>query len=100
MKQVEVSKAMVWALIWTSAATARLSGACTSTAKAWVPASPYPSLPLLCHLFAISLQAQALSCSSKFEAELKAEQEERKREEETRRLRQAAFRELKAAFSA
>ncbi|EDL40174.1 EF hand domain containing 1, isoform CRA_b [Mus musculus] len=45
-------------------------------------------------------QAQALSCSSKFEAELKAEQEERKREEEARRLRQAAFRELKAAFSA
>lgn len=45
-------------------------------------------------------KAQALSCSSKFEAELKAEQEERKREEETRRLRQAAFRELKAAFSA
>nr|XP_048284877.1 EF-hand domain-containing protein D1 [Myodes glareolus] len=45
-------------------------------------------------------KAQALSCSSKFEAELKAEQEERKREEETRRLRQAAFQELKAAFSA
>lgn len=45
-------------------------------------------------------KAQALSCSSKFEAELKAEQDERKREEEARRLRQAAFRELKAAFSA
>lgn len=65
-----------------------------------MPAPPYPSLPSPRHLFAISLQAQALSCSSKFEAELKAEQDERKREEEARRLRQAAFRELKAAFSA
>ncbi|XP_021500296.1 EF-hand domain-containing protein D1 [Meriones unguiculatus] len=45
-------------------------------------------------------KAQALLCSSKFEAELKAEQEERKREEEARRLRQAAFRELRATFSA
>ncbi|XP_012877774.1 PREDICTED: EF-hand domain-containing protein D1 [Dipodomys ordii] len=44
-------------------------------------------------------KAQALSSSSKFEAELKAEQEERKREEEERRLRRAAFKELKAAFS-
>ncbi|XP_048200474.1 EF-hand domain-containing protein D1 [Perognathus longimembris pacificus] len=44
-------------------------------------------------------KARALSSSSKFEAELKAEQEERKREEEERRLRRAAFRELKAAFS-
>ncbi|XP_034862742.1 EF-hand domain-containing protein D1 isoform X2 [Mirounga angustirostris] len=44
-------------------------------------------------------EVQALSCASKFEAELKAEQDERKREEEKRRLRQAAFRELKAAFS-
>lgn len=40
-----------------------------------------------------------MSCASKFEAELKAEQDERKREEEKRRLRQAAFRELKAVFS-
>ncbi|XP_027253268.1 EF-hand domain-containing protein D1 isoform X2 [Cricetulus griseus] len=45
-------------------------------------------------------KAQALSCSSKFEAELKAEQDERKRQEEARRIRQAAFRELKATFSA
>lgn len=45
-------------------------------------------------------KAQALSSASKFEAELKAEQDERKREEEKRRVRQAAFRELKAAFSA
>ncbi|KAL1770858.1 EF-hand domain-containing protein D1 [Sigmodon hispidus] len=45
-------------------------------------------------------KAQVLSCSSKFEAELRAEQDERKREEEARRIRQAAFRELKAAFSA
>ncbi|XP_073928107.1 EF-hand domain-containing protein D1 isoform X2 [Castor canadensis] len=44
-------------------------------------------------------KAQALSSASKFEAELKAEQDERKREEEERRLRQAAFRELKATFS-
>lgn len=58
---------------------------------------PFPALTLSS---VISPQAQALSCSSKFEAELRAEQEERKREEETRRLRQAAFQELKAAFSA
>nr|XP_005895089.1 PREDICTED: EF-hand domain-containing protein D1 [Bos mutus] len=45
-------------------------------------------------------KVQALSCASKFEAELKAEQDERKREEEKRKVRQAAFRELKAAFSA
>ncbi|XP_047629733.1 EF-hand domain-containing protein D1 [Phacochoerus africanus] len=44
-------------------------------------------------------KVQALSSASKFEAELKAEQEERKQAEEKRRLRQAAFRELKAAFS-
>lgn len=44
-------------------------------------------------------KVQALSSASKFEAELKAEQEERKQEEEKRRIRQAAFRELKAAFS-
>ncbi|XP_004576782.1 EF-hand domain-containing protein D1 [Ochotona princeps] len=44
-------------------------------------------------------KARALSSASKFEAELKAEQHERKREEEERRLRQAAFRELKATFS-
>ncbi|XP_059784935.1 EF-hand domain-containing protein D1 isoform X2 [Balaenoptera ricei] len=44
-------------------------------------------------------EVQALNCASKFEAELKAEQDERKQAEEKRRLRQAAFRELKAAFS-
>ncbi|KAI4591175.1 hypothetical protein MJG53_002224 [Ovis ammon polii x Ovis aries] len=45
-------------------------------------------------------KVQALSCASKFEAELKAEQDERKREEEKRKVRQAAFQELKATFSA
>ncbi|XP_066088932.1 EF-hand domain-containing protein D1 [Saccopteryx bilineata] len=44
-------------------------------------------------------KVQALAAASKFEAELKAEQDERKREEEKRRLRRAAFRELKATFS-
>ncbi|KAJ7325034.1 hypothetical protein JRQ81_018054 [Phrynocephalus forsythii] len=44
-------------------------------------------------------KAQALSCASKFEAEIKAEQDERKREEEERKHRRAAFRELKSAFS-
>ncbi|XP_062970113.1 EF-hand domain-containing protein D1 [Cynocephalus volans] len=44
-------------------------------------------------------KVQALASASKFEAELKAEQDERKREEEERRLRQAAFQELKATFS-
>lgn len=57
-----------------------------------------PSLSLW-FAFALCPQVQALSCASKFEAELKAEQDERKQEEEKRRLRQAAFRELKAAFS-
>ncbi|XP_037377832.1 EF-hand domain-containing protein D1 isoform X1 [Talpa occidentalis] len=45
-------------------------------------------------------KVRALASASKFEAELKAEQEERKQEEEKRRVRQAAFRELKATFSA
>ncbi|XP_042315382.1 EF-hand domain-containing protein D1 isoform X2 [Sceloporus undulatus] len=44
-------------------------------------------------------KVQALSCASKFEAEIKAEQDERKREEEERKHRRAAFRELKSAFS-
>ncbi|XP_032494197.1 EF-hand domain-containing protein D1 isoform X2 [Phocoena sinus] len=44
-------------------------------------------------------EVQALNSASKFEAEIKAEQDERKQAEEKRRLRQAAFRELKAAFS-
>ncbi|KAH0623900.1 hypothetical protein JD844_007089 [Phrynosoma platyrhinos] len=44
-------------------------------------------------------EVQALSCASKFEAEIKAEQDERKREEEERKHRRAAFRELKSAFS-
>ncbi|XP_037695704.1 EF-hand domain-containing protein D1-like [Choloepus didactylus] len=44
-------------------------------------------------------KVQALSSASKFEAELKAEQDERKREEQERRQRRAAFRDLKAAFS-
>ncbi|XP_018877787.2 EF-hand domain-containing protein D1 isoform X2 [Gorilla gorilla gorilla] len=44
-------------------------------------------------------KVQALSLASKFEAELKAEQDERKREEEERRLRQAAFQKLKASFN-
>uniref|UniRef100_H0WDE2 EF-hand domain family member D1 n=1 Tax=Cavia porcellus TaxID=10141 RepID=H0WDE2_CAVPO len=44
-------------------------------------------------------KAQALASASKFEAELKAEQDERRKEEEDRRQRRAAFRELKAAFS-
>lgn len=53
----------------------------------------YLSIP-----FAV-LQVQALSSASKFEAEIKAEQDERKREEEERRHRRAAFRELKSAFT-
>ncbi|XP_038603298.1 EF-hand domain-containing protein D1 [Tachyglossus aculeatus] len=42
---------------------------------------------------------QALSSASKFEAEIKAEQDETKREEEERKNRRAAFRELKSAFT-
>ncbi|XP_013375221.1 PREDICTED: EF-hand domain-containing protein D1 [Chinchilla lanigera] len=45
-------------------------------------------------------KALALSSASKFEAELKAEQAEQRRKEEERRQRRAAFRELKATFSA
>ncbi|NXX94797.1 EFHD1 protein, partial [Centropus bengalensis] len=44
-------------------------------------------------------KVQALSAASKFEAEIKAEQDERKREEEERKHRRAAFRELKSAFT-
>ncbi|XP_054839664.1 EF-hand domain-containing protein D1 [Eublepharis macularius] len=44
-------------------------------------------------------KVQALSSASKFEAEIKAEQDERKREEEEKKHRRAAFRELKSAFS-
>ncbi|NWR91091.1 EFHD1 protein, partial [Furnarius figulus] len=44
-------------------------------------------------------KAQALSSASKFEAEIRAEQDERKREEEERKHRRAAFRELKSAFT-
>lgn len=62
-----------------------------------------PRFSALPHAVGLSLlfllKVLALSCASKFEAELKAEQEERRREEEKRRLRQAAFRELKATFS-
>ncbi|XP_045146580.1 EF-hand domain-containing protein D1-like [Echinops telfairi] len=44
-------------------------------------------------------KVQVLSSASTFQAELKAEQEERKREAEERRVRRVAFWELKAAFS-
>nr|XP_033815139.1 EF-hand domain-containing protein D1 [Geotrypetes seraphini] len=44
-------------------------------------------------------KVQALSFGSKFEAELKAEQDERKRQEEEKRNRRAAFKELKSAFA-
>uniref|UniRef100_A0A8V0ZRX2 EF-hand domain family member D1 n=5 Tax=Neognathae TaxID=8825 RepID=A0A8V0ZRX2_CHICK len=44
-------------------------------------------------------KVQALSSASKFEAEIRAEQDERKREEEERKHRRAAFRELKSAFT-
>ncbi|XP_006261868.1 EF-hand domain-containing protein D1 [Alligator mississippiensis] len=44
-------------------------------------------------------KVQALSSASKFEAEIKAEQDERKREEEERKHRRAAFKELKSAFT-
>ncbi|NXF86672.1 EFHD1 protein, partial [Eubucco bourcierii] len=44
-------------------------------------------------------KVQALTLASKFEAEIKAEQDERKREEEERKHRRAAFRELKSAFT-
>ncbi|XP_060690242.1 EF-hand domain-containing protein D1 isoform X1 [Hemiscyllium ocellatum] len=43
-------------------------------------------------------KAQALTTGSRFEAEIKAENERRKRIEEDRKQRRAAFKELKAAF--
>lgn len=44
-------------------------------------------------------KVQALSFGSKFEAEIKAEQDERKRQEEEKRNRRAAFKELKSTFT-
>ncbi|KAG9494378.1 hypothetical protein GDO78_001956 [Eleutherodactylus coqui] len=44
-------------------------------------------------------KVQALSVSSKFESEIRAEQEERKRQEEEKKNRRAAFKELKSAFN-
>ncbi|KAM8953423.1 EF-hand domain-containing protein D1 [Pelodytes ibericus] len=44
-------------------------------------------------------KVQALSSSSKFEAEIRAEQDERKRQEEEKKNRRAAFKELKSAFN-
>lgn len=55
---------------------------------------------MLFYFLSLSLiKVQALSSASKFEAEIKAEQDERKREEEERKHRRAAFRELKSAFT-
>ncbi|XP_053565893.1 EF-hand domain-containing protein D1 [Bombina bombina] len=44
-------------------------------------------------------KVQALSSASKFEAEIRAEQDERKRQEEEKKNRRAAFKELKSAFN-
>ncbi|KAM5163230.1 EF-hand domain-containing protein D1 [Mantella aurantiaca] len=44
-------------------------------------------------------KVQALNSSSKFEAEIRAEQDERKRQEEEKKNRRAAFKELKSAFN-
>ncbi|XP_040283844.1 EF-hand domain-containing protein D1 [Bufo bufo] len=44
-------------------------------------------------------KVQALSSSSKFESEIRAEQDERKRQEEEKKNRRAAFKELKSAFN-
>ncbi|KAM4043023.1 EF-hand domain-containing protein D2-like [Anomaloglossus baeobatrachus] len=43
-------------------------------------------------------KVQALSSASKFESEIRAEQDERKRQEEEQKKRRAAFKELKSAF--
>ncbi|XP_069583856.1 EF-hand domain-containing protein D1 [Ranitomeya imitator] len=44
-------------------------------------------------------KVQALSSASKFESEIRAEQDERKRQEEDKKNRRAAFKELKSAFN-
>lgn len=44
-------------------------------------------------------KVQALSATSKFESEIRAEQDERKRQEEDKKNRRAAFKELKSAFN-
>lgn len=44
-------------------------------------------------------KVQALNSASKFEAEIRAEQDERKRLEEEKKNRRAAFKELKSAFN-
>lgn len=43
-------------------------------------------------------QVQALSQSSKFEAEIREEKEERKKQEVEKKERQAAFKQLQSAF--
>lgn len=45
-----------------------------------------------------STQVQAISVSSRFEEEIKAEQEERKKQAEEMKQRKAAFKELQSTF--
>lgn len=48
-----------------------------------------------CHPFS---QVQAINVSSRFEEEIKAEQEERKKQAEEVKQRKAAFKELQSTF--
>lgn len=55
------------------------------------PSSPEPPPPP-------ATQVQAINVSSRFEEEIKAEQEERKKQAEEMKQRKAAFKELQSTF--
>lgn len=58
-----------------------------------------PQRPLQPSAFTSSLrQVQAINVSSRFEEEIKAEQEERKKQAEEMKQRKAAFKELQSTF--
>lgn len=56
------------------------------------------SPPALRHLAPTPPQVQAINVSSRFEEEIKAEQEEKKKQAEEMKQRKAAFKELQSTF--
>lgn len=54
--------------------------------------------PALTHPVLTWWQVQAINVSSRFEEEIKAEQEERKKQAEEMKQRKAAFKELQSTF--
>lgn len=59
------------------------------------PGADVETRPLTCYLHP---QVQAINVSSRFEEEIKAEQEERKKQAEEVKQRKAAFKELQSTF--